>query len=130
MHWSLLAIYWRSLLYNWILKNSCICVSWIYHKNTAKMIRNGFFCCFWPFLCWYYVKSMKYRCQKILAFSFITIISYILRKEINSSCINTSTQITADFTKIAYAIPLNESLNRKILMSATPIKIKKLSETV
>ena len=52
------------------------------------MVKNGVFWHFWSFLRAYYVKSTKNRGMKFLAFSFITDISNILKKEINSSCIS------------------------------------------
>ena len=88
-----------------MLKVSCICVSQFSHNNRAKRAKNCVFCSFWPFLCAYYVKSMKRRCMKLSAFRIITEMSNIFKNQINTLNISALTRKTANFTRNAYAIP-------------------------
>ena len=60
---------------------------------------------FWPSLLCYYEKTMTRRCMKLSAYSFITELSNILNKSINSSNISALTRKTANSTKKPYAIP-------------------------
>ena len=94
-----------------MLEISCTCVSYISCNMNEKIAKKPIF----GHLC----KTMKREGMKLSAFSLIVNISNILKKEMYSLCINTSTRTPVDFTKNAYFIP-TKTFKTNVHVGGTP----------